>query len=141
MINVFHIIFLMKKYLLLLFSFLTTSVFSQYSTSKIKTNFISSSKMIWNYQEDKWDFKPNNDIESFTTNWTFSVNSSNQGMVTNGTINYDILEYNYVDETTVLLRLYNVNVSREMHMVVLKKDGKFVISIFDYNQRIAYFFL
>jgi hypothetical protein len=97
--------------------------------------------MIWNYQEDKWDFKPNNDIESFTTNWTFSVNSSNQGMVTNGTINYDILEYNYVDETTVLLRLYNVNVSREMHMVVLKKDGKFVISIFDYNQRIAYFFL
>jgi hypothetical protein len=97
--------------------------------------------MIWNYQEDKWDFKPNNDIESFTTNWTFSVNSSNQGMVTNGTINYDILEYNYVDETTVLLRLYNVKVSREMHMVVLKKDGKFVISIFDYNQRIAYFFL
>jgi len=97
--------------------------------------------MIWNYQTEKWEFTSNNNLEDFVTDWTFNVNSSNQGMVSNGTVNYDILEYNYIDETMVMLKLYNVKVSRKMDMIVSKKDGKFVISIFDYNQRTAYYFL
>lgn len=141
MINVFFIICHMRKYLFLLICFFTTTLSAQYTNSNIRTNYVTTSKMIWNYQTEKWDFTSNNNLEDFVTDWTFNVNSSNQGMVSNGTVNYDILEYNYIDETMVMLKLYNVKVSRKMDMIVSKKDGKFVISIFDYNQRTAYYFL
>ena len=141
MINVFFIICHMRKYLFLLICFFTTTLSAQYTNSNIRTNYVTTSKMIWNYQTEKWEFTSNNNLEDFVTDWTFNVNSSNQGMVSNGTVNYDILEYNYIDETMVMLKLYNVKVSRKMDMIVSKKDGKFVISIFDYNQRTAYYFL
>lgn len=97
--------------------------------------------MIWNYQTEKWDFTSNDDLTNFNTDWEFNVNDQNRGMVSNGTVNYDILEYKYIDETLVMLKLYNIKVSRNMDMLVSKKDGMLMISIFDYKQRIAYYFL
>jgi hypothetical protein len=141
MINVFFIICYMRKYLFLLICFFTTTLSAQYKTTNITTNVLTTSRMIWNYQTEKWDFTSNDDVKDFVTDWTFNVNSSNQGMVSNGTVNYDILEYTYIDETMVMLKLYNVKVSRKMDMIVSKKDGKIVISIFDYDQRTAYYFL
>lgn len=130
----------MKKYLLLLIGFVTTSLFGQFKTTKITTTRFESSKMIWNYQEDEWDFKSNNDITEFTTEWEFNVNSNNKGMISNGNVNYDILDYKYVNETLVMLKLYNVKVGRNMDMLISKKDNKLIISVFDYNTRISYYF-
>ena len=131
----------MKKYLLLLLGLFTTSLFAQYRTTKITTNKLTTSKMIWNYQTEKWDFTSNDDLTNFSTDWEFNVNDQNRGMVSNGSVNYDILEYRYIDETLVMLKLYNIKVSRNMDMLVSKKDGILMISIFDYKQRIAYYFL
>lgn len=131
----------MKKYLLLLLGLFTTSLFAQYRTTKITTNKLTTSKMIWNYQTEKWDFTSNDDLTNFSTDWEFNVNDQNRGMVSNGSVNYDILEYKYIDETLVMLKLYNIKVSRNMDMLVSKKDGIIMISIFDYKQRTAYYFL
>ena len=81
--------------LLLLFS---TSLFGQYTTTQIRTNTVSTSKMIFNYQTDKWDFVSNNDYTSFVSDWTFNITDENTGMISNGGVNYDILSYSKVDD-------------------------------------------
>ena len=101
----------MKKYLLLLLGLFTTSLFAQYRTTKITTNKLTTSKMIWNYQTEKWDFTSNDDLTNFSTDWEFNVNDQNRGMVSNGSVNYDILEYKYIDETLVMLKLYNIKIT------------------------------
>lgn len=135
--------FNMKKFLLFLISFLTLNLYgqSQYTTTVIKTNYTSTSKMVWNFREDKWDFVDNHDRIVFPASWTFRVNSNNEGMVTTGTINYDILEYKYINQTTIFFRLLNIKVNREMEMLVIKKDGVFLLAIFDQAERTAYFFI
>lgn len=97
--------------------------------------------MVWNYSTNKWDFVDNNDIQVFTSHWIFTINSESKGMITNGTIDYDILEYKYVDETAVYFEVWNTKVLRKMTIVLYKKELQISIAIFDKQERIAYFFL
>ena len=131
----------MRQLLLLLLSLFTFNLFGQgYVTTKIQTNSASTAKMIWNYTSNEWDFVDNHDLMSFTSVWTFNVNSQNKGLITNSTVNYDILEYKYVDDETVYFRVYNLKVGREMEMVLIKKSGVFNIAVFDKIQRNAFYF-
>lgn len=131
----------MRQLLLLFLSLFTFNLFGQgYVTTKIQTNTVSTAKMIWNYTSNEWDFVQNDDLMSFTSVWTFNVNQQNKGLVTNSTVNYDILEYRYIDDETIFLKLHNVKVNREMEMVLIKKSGGFNIAVFDKTQRTAYYF-
>ena len=49
--------------------------------------------MIYNYQTEKWDFVPNQDMTSYQTLSIFNVTNENTGMISNGEVNYDILSY------------------------------------------------
>jgi hypothetical protein len=122
--------------LLLLFS---TSLFGQYTTTKIQTNTLSTSKMIFNYQTNKWDFVSNNDYTTFVSEWTFNITDQNTGMISNGEVNYDILSYTKVDDAAYL-KVYNSKVQRNMEIVVRKTDNGLGIVVFDKEQRISYYF-
>lgn len=74
----------MKNIFLPILLLLSTSLFGQYTTTKIQTSTISTSTMIYNYQESKWDFVSNNDAARFETVWTFNVSDNNTGMISNG---------------------------------------------------------
>ena len=118
--------------LLLLFS---TSLFGQYTTTKIQTNTVSTSKMIYNYQTEKWDFVSNNDLATFTTIWIFNVSNDNTGMISNGEVNYDILSYSKVDDAAYV-KVYNSKVGRNMEMVIKQIEGGLGIVVFDKEQRV-----
>ena len=123
--------------ILLLFS---TSLFGQYTTTKIQTNTISTSTMIYNYQESKWDFVSNNDAARFETVWTFNVSDNNTGMISNGDVNYDILSYTNVDGVG-LIKAFNTKVKRNMDILIKKMDdGGLGIVVFDVEKRISYYF-
>ena len=122
--------------LLLLFS---TSLFGQYTTTKIQTNTLSTSKMIFNYQTNKWDFVSNNDYTTFVSEWTFNITDQNTGMISSGEVNYDILSYTKVDDAAYL-KVYNSKVQRNMEIVVRKTDNGLGIVVFDKEQRISYYF-
>jgi hypothetical protein len=122
--------------LLLLFS---TSLFGQYTTTKIQTNTVSTSKMIYNYQTEKWDFVSNNDLATFTTIWIFNVSNDNTGMISNGEVNYDILSYSKVDDAAYV-KVYNSKVGRNMEMVIKQIEGGLGIVVFDKEQRVSYYF-
>ena len=122
--------------LLLLFS---TSLFGQYTTTKIQTNTVSTSKMIYNYQTEKWDFVSNNDLATFTTIWIFNVSNDNTGMISNGEVNYDILSYSKVDDAAYV-KVYNSKVGRNMEMVIKQIKGGLGIVVFDKEQRVSYYF-
>ena len=122
--------------LLLLFS---TSLFGQYTTTKIQTNTLSTSKMIFNYQTNKWDFVSNNDYTTFVSEWVFNITDQNTGMISNGVVNYDILSYTKVDDAAYL-KVYNSKVQRNMEIVVRKTDNGLGIVVFDKEQRISYYF-
>lgn len=133
----------MKKIITFLLSVLLfLNVYSQteYKTTIIKTSYVSTSKMVWNYSLEKWDFIPNNDNVEYQTTWVFRTTSSNEGMITNGSVNYDILKYKYVNDTTIYLKVWNVKIAKEMEMVILKSDNFFNIAIFDSNNRTSYYF-
>jgi hypothetical protein len=122
--------------LLLLFS---TSLFGQYTTTKIQTNTLSTSKMIFNYQTNKWDFVSNNDYTTFVSEWTFNITDQNTGMISSGEVNYDILSYTKVDDAAYL-KVYNSKVQRNMEIVIRKTDDGLGIVVFDKEQRISYYF-
>jgi hypothetical protein len=133
----------MKKTLFSLLFLLISPLFSQseYNTYNIQTEVISTSKMVRNYTTNRWDFVSNNDIEKFKTLWTFYVNEYGQGTITNGNINYDILNYERVDDISIKFEIYNLKVERKMDLLVVNKDGRTSIAIFDYTQRTSYYFL
>ena len=122
--------------ILLLFS---TSLFGQYTTTKIQTNTVSTSKMIYNYQTEKWDFVSNDDLATFTTIWIFNISNDNTGMISTGTVNYDILSYSKVDDAAYV-KVYNSKVGRNMEMVIKQIEGGLGIVVFDKEQRVSYYF-
>ena len=83
----------MKRLLLILLVLISGTASAQYTTTTVRTNTVSTSKMIYNYQNEKWDFVSNNDQTAFVTDWTFNITDYNTGMISNGVVNYDILEY------------------------------------------------
>ena len=117
----------------------STSLFGQYTTTKIQTNTLSTSKMIFNYQTNKWDFVSNNDYTTFVSEWVFNITDQNTGMISNGVVNYDILSYTKVDDAAYL-KVYNSKVQRNMEIVVRKTDNGLGIVVFDKEQRISYYF-
>jgi hypothetical protein len=122
--------------ILLLFS---TSLFGQYTTTKIQTNTVSTSKMIYNYQTEKWDFVSNDDLATFTTIWIFNISNDNTGMISTGTVNYDILSYSKVDDAAYV-KVYNSKAGRNMEMVIKQIEGGLGIVVFDKEQRVSYYF-
>ena len=122
--------------ILLLFS---TSLFGQYTTTKIQTNTVSTSKMIYNYQTEKWDFVSNDDLATFTTIWIFNISNDNTGMISTGTVNYDSLSYSKVDDAAYV-KVYNSKAGRNMEMVIKQIEGGLGIVVFDKEQRVSYYF-
>lgn len=129
----------MKKLLLVLLALITTSVFGQYTTTKVQTNTVSTSRMIYNYQTEKWDFVSNNDLTAFVSEWTFNISDYNTGMISNGVVNYDILEYKKIDDAAYV-KVYNTKVGRNMEIVIKVMEGGLGIVVFDKADRISYYF-
>jgi len=129
----------MKNFLLLILSFITFNLYGQYTTTKVETTTVSTSRMIFNYQTNKWDFVSNNDVTSFKTVWVFNVSDENTGMISNGVVNYDILSYSRVDDAAYL-KVYNTKAQRNMEIVIKQMDNGLGIVVFDKEQRISYYF-
>jgi hypothetical protein len=129
----------MKNIFLSLLLLLSTSLFGQYTTTQIRTNTVSTSKMIFNYQTDKWDFVSNNDYTSFVSDWTFNITDENTGMISNGGVNYDILSYSKVDDAAYV-KVFNIRAQRVMEIVIRKTENGLGIVVFDKEQRISYYF-
>ena len=129
----------MKNILLSILLLFSTSLFGQYTTTKIQTNTVSTSKMIYNYQTEKWDFVSNDDLATFTTIWIFNISNDNTGMISTGTVNYDILSYSKVDDAAYV-KVYNSKAGRNMEMVIKQIEGGLGIVVFDKEQRVSYYF-
>ena len=133
----------MKKFLFYLLCMVASQLFSQttYRTYKVETSVISTSKMIRNYSEDKWDFIMSDKFDKFKCLWVFYISDENTGTITNGDVNYDILSYSQIDENMVKIKVYNLKVSREVDLVMMKKNEEMTIAIYDYKERTGYYFL
>lgn len=129
----------MKHYLLLILSFISLNLFGQYTTTKIQTNTVSTSTMIFNYQTNKWDFVSNDDLTTFVSVWVFNITNENTGMISNGVVNYDILSYSKVDDAAYL-KVYNAKAQRNMEIVIKHIEAGLGIVVFDKEQRISYYF-
>ena len=129
----------MKHYLLLILSFISLNLFGQYTTTKIQTNTLSTSTMIFNYQTNKWDFVSNDDLTTFVSVWIFNITNENTGMISNGVVNYDILSYSKVDDAAYL-KVYNTKAQRNMEIVIKHIETGLGIVVFDKEQRISYYF-
>lgn len=115
------------------------TVFGQYTTTTVRTNTVSTSKMIYNYQTEEWDFVSNNDQTTFVTDWTFNITDYNAGMISNGTVNYDILEYKRAGDAAYV-KVYNTKAQRNMEIVVKQIEGGLGIVVFDKTNRVSYYF-
>jgi len=115
------------------------SVFGQYTTAKVQTHTVSTSKMIYNYQTEQWDFVPNNDQVDFVSDWVFNITDQNTGMISNGVVNYDILEYRQVEDAAYI-KVYNTKARRNMEMVIKPTDEGLGIVVFDKTNRTSFYF-
>ena len=129
----------MKRLLLMLLVLISGTVFGQYTTTTVRTNTVSTCKMIYNYQTEEWDFVSNNDQATFVTDWTFNITDYNTGMISNGTVNYDILEYKRAGDAAYV-KVYNTKAQRNMEMVVKQVESGLGIVVFDKTNRTSYYF-
>ena len=129
----------MKNIFLTLLLLFSTSLFGQYTTTKVVTNSSYTCKMIYDYKSQKWDFVPNHDLATYKTLWIFNVTDKNTGMISNGDINYDILSYSKVNDAAYL-KVYNTFLKRNMEIIIKKSDDGLSLVIFDVEQRVSYYF-
>ena len=129
----------MKRLLLILLVLISGTASAQYTTTTVRTNTVSTSKMIYNYQTEEWDFVSNNDLTTFVTDWTFNITDYNTGMISNGTVNYDILEYKRAGDAAYV-KVYNTKAQRNMEIVVKQIEGGLGIVVFDKTNRVSYYF-
>jgi len=129
----------MKRLLLILLVLVSGTVFGQYTTAKVQTSTVSTSKMIYNYQTEEWDFVSNNDQVAFISDWVFNITDQNTGMISNGAVNYDILEYKQIEDAAYI-KVYNTKARRNMEMVIKPTDGGLGIVIFDKTNRTSFYF-
>jgi hypothetical protein len=133
----------MKKIFFSLTFLLCSSLFSQdFTKIPVVTNWLSSSKMIWNSASQKWDFSSNEDLVEYKTEWVFNLREDGTGLLTNGAVNYDVNKMERIAsmENSYHFRTYNVKVGRNMDIIVTKSKDKVVISVFDSESRTAYYF-
>jgi len=129
----------MKRLLLMLLVLISGTVFGQYTTTKVQTHTVSTSKMIYNYQTEEWDFVSNNDQVAFTSDWVFNITDQNTGMISNGSVNYDILEYKHVDGAAYI-KVYNTKARRNMEIVIKPIEEGLGIVVFDKTNRTSFYF-
>lgn len=129
----------MKNIFLTLLILMAGTASAQYTQHTIQTNTVSTCKMVYNYQEEKWDFISNNDQTAFVTEWTFYITDYNTGMISNGTVNYDIIEYKQVDGAAYV-KVYNTKAQRNMEIVMKYIDGGWGIVVFDKTNRTSFYF-
>lgn len=129
----------MKRLLLMLLVLISGTVFGQYTTTKVQTHTVSTSKMIYNYQTEEWDFVSNNDEVAFTSDWIFNITDQNTGMISNGSVNYDILEYKHVDGAAYI-KVYNTKARRNMEIVIKPVEEGLGIVVFDKTNRTSFYF-
>ena len=133
----------MKKIFFSLTFLLCSSLFSQdFTKIPVVTNWLSSSKMIWNSSSQKWDFSSNEDLVEYKTEWVFNLREDGTGLLTNGAVNYDVNKMERIAsmENSYHFRTYNVKVGRNMDIIFTKSKDKVVISVFDSESRTAYYF-
>lgn len=133
----------MKKIIFSLTFLLCSSLFSQdFTKIPVATNWLSTSKMIWNSSTNEWDFSTNNDLVEYKTEWVFNLRENGTGLLTNGSVNYDVNKMERIPsmENSYIFRTYNVKVGRSMDVIVSKSDGKVVVSVFDQESRTSYYF-
>lgn len=133
----------MKKILFSLTFLLCSSLFSQdFTKIPVATNWLSTSKMIWNSSVNKWDFSSNEDMVEYKTEWIFNLRENGTGLLTNGSVNYDVNKMERIPsmENSYIFRTYNVKVGRSMDVIVSKTSDKVVVSVFDWESRTSYYF-
>ena len=133
----------MKKILFSLTFLLCSSLFSQdFTKIPVATNWLSTSKMIWNSSINKWDFSSNEDMVEYKTEWIFNLRENGTGLLTNGSVNYDVNKMERIPsmENSYIFRTYNVKVGRSMDVIVSKTSDKVVVSVFDWESRTSYYF-
>tara|TARA_R110000868_G_scaffold94622_2_gene260975 strand:+ start:465 stop:872 length:408 start_codon:yes stop_codon:yes gene_type:complete len=133
----------MKKILFSLTFLLCSSLFSQdFTKIPVATNWLSTSKMIWNSSMNKWDFSSNEDMVEYKTEWIFNLRENGTGLLTNGSVNYDVNKMERIPsmENSYIFRTYNVKVGRSMDVIVSKTSDKVVVSVFDWESRTSYYF-
>ena len=133
----------MKKILFSLTFLLCSSLFSQdFTKIPVATNWLSTSKMIWNPSVNKWDFSSNDDMVEYKTEWIFNLRENGTGLLTNGSVNYDVNKMERIPsmENSYIFRTYNVKVGRSMDVIVSKSSDKVVVSVFDWESRTSYYF-
>ena len=133
----------MKKILFSLPFLLCSSLFSQdFTKIPVATNWLSTSKMIWNPSMNKWDFSSNDDMVEYKTEWIFNLRENGTGLLTNGSVNYDVNKMERIPsmENSYIFRTYNVKVGRSMDVIVSKTSDKVVVSVFDWESRTSYYF-
>ena len=133
----------MKKILFSLTFLLCSSLFSQdFTKIPVATNWLSTSKMIWNSSINKWDFSSNEDMVEYKTEWIFNLRENGTGLLTNGSVNYDVNKMERIPsmENSYIFRTYNVKMGRNMDVIVSKTSDKVVVSVFDWESRTSYYF-
>lgn len=133
----------MKKILFSLTFLLCSSLFSQdFTKIPVATNWLSTSKMIWNSSMNKWDFSSNDDMVEYKTEWIFNLRENGTGLLTNGSVNYDVNKMERIPsmENSYIFRTYNVKMGRNMDVIVSKTSDKVVVSVFDWESRTSYYF-
>lgn len=137
----------MKKLFFLLFTLISFVGFSQTTNRFFKetryTNYMETSRMVWNNYRNEYDFFPNDDKMIRSGEWEFTLDLSEEtGFIKSGEIIYTVKDIQLKETesgTLVLMNVRNQKVNEDMFMIVGSPGDMFMIAIYRWDLRTVYY--
>lgn len=137
----------MKKLFFLLFTLISFVGFSQTTNRFFKetryTNYMETSRMVWNNYRNEYDFFPNDDKMIRSGEWEFTLDLIEEtGFIKSGEIIYTVKDIQLKETesgTLVLMNVRNQKVNEDMFMIVGSPGDMFMIAIYRWDLRTVYY--
>lgn len=137
----------MKKLFFILFTLISFVGISQTTNRFFKetryTNYMETSRMVWNNYRNEYDFFPNDDKMIRSGEWEFTLDLIEEtGFIKSGEIIYTVKDIQLKETesgTLVLMNVRNQKVNEDMFMIVGSPGDMFMIAIYRWDLRTVYY--
>lgn len=137
----------MKKLFFILFTLISFVGISQTTNRFFKetryTNYMETSRMVWNNYRNEYDFFPNDDKMIRSGEWEFTLDLIEEtGFIKSGEIIYTVKDIQLKETESGILVLMNVRnqkVNEDMFMIVGSPGDMFMIAIYRWDLRTVYY--
>ena len=137
----------MKKLIALIVAFLTFNLYGQnYKSYNVTTKNRSTSTMIWNSNNENWDFFDNGDLESYDVEWKLVLDlTGDNGTIVGNNVTFDVkgIETKKTEDgdDMVVIRATTTRSQNDVIIILTRLSGdSLILALYDHKARKVFYY-